>query len=444
MGEIVVVGGGLGGLAAAVHLARAGRDVTVLEGSRTLGGRARSDERDGMILNLGPHALYRGAEEALRALGVAVTGGVPGGADGELTMEMAGRVTPLPTGLLSLLAIPGLGWGDKWRLARLLAGVGRTRNGPLDRVSVAEWLTRSGLDGAARDVIEATVRVSTYCNAPCDLSAGAVLRQLSTALSGVRYIDGGWGSIVSALEARARALGVTIRVGARVSAVHVAKDGGLEVQLREGAPLSADGVVLTTSPKATVRLLGDAAPESLGAFAAEATAVRAACLDVALSTLPRPRPSLVLGTERPLYLSVHSHRARLAPPGGAVIHVARYLAPGDAIDAQELRGELEGLLDAHQPGWREVLVEARFSPAMTVMHALPEAARGGLAGRPRVDAGPRGVALVGDWIGPDGMLLDAVLESARAAAEHLTSENLASENLASEDMAARSAHRRVA
>ena len=55
----VVVGGGLAGLSAAAFLARAGRDVTVLEKAAAPGGRARTLDRDGYRLNLGAHALYR-------------------------------------------------------------------------------------------------------------------------------------------------------------------------------------------------------------------------------------------------------------------------------------------------------------------------------------------------------------------------------------------------
>src|SRR5262245_56905611 len=68
----IVIGGGPAGLVAAAHLADSGIQTTVLEASRTLGGRASSQHKDGFWLNEGPHALYVGGPgmRELRALGV--------------------------------------------------------------------------------------------------------------------------------------------------------------------------------------------------------------------------------------------------------------------------------------------------------------------------------------------------------------------------------------
>jgi hypothetical protein len=50
------------------------------------------------------------------------------------------------------------------------------------------------------------------------------------------------------------------------------------------------------------------------------------CLDVVLSSLPDKDTLFAVGVDRPLYYSVHSAYAKLAPPeGGALIHVAKYL-----------------------------------------------------------------------------------------------------------------------
>jgi phytoene dehydrogenase-like protein len=51
--EIVIIGAGLTGLSAALHLARGGCGVTVLEASETVGGRMNSRIQDGFIIDAG-------------------------------------------------------------------------------------------------------------------------------------------------------------------------------------------------------------------------------------------------------------------------------------------------------------------------------------------------------------------------------------------------------
>ena len=416
MTRAIVIGGGPAGLAAAVALASEGASVTVLEADRELGGRARHWEGDGYRINLGPHALYPQAERLLNGLGVKVTGRTP---SQDLTFELDGRTHPIPSGPLSLLSSGAFSLAEKMRLARLFASIGKPPTASLATQTVAEWLDGLGLTGGARRFAEAGVRIATYANAPERLSAAVAVRQLGSAQ--VRYVDGGWGGIVDALARRAEGLGVTIRTRAKVrsvepGAVHLEGTVQLEgaVQL-EGEALACDAVVLAVGPKRAVSLLGAHAPASLRAFAEEAAPVRASHLDVALRALPRARPSLVLGADRPLYASVHSSYAEVAPEGGAVIHLGRYLAPDERVDPAAARRELEALLEQIQPGWRGHLVHARFAPASLVMHALPEARSGGVAGRPASLVTP-GVAVAGDWVGDTGLLLEASLASALAAA----------------------------
>ena len=75
-------------------------------------------------------------------------------------------------------------------------------------------------------------------------------------------------------------------------------------------------------------------------------------------------------------------------------------------------------MDLVQPGWRDVVAQRRFLPNMLVANALPTAASGGTAGRPGPCVpGADNLYVVGDWVGADGMLADASLASAKAAAE---------------------------
>ena len=134
---------------------------------------------------------------------------------------------------------------------------------------------------------------------------------------------------------------------------------------------------------------------------------------MALSKLPAPKEKLAFGVDRPFYFSVHSEWAQLTPKGGALIHAAKYRKRGDDVSETELESWLDGL----QPGWRDVLVHKRYLPSMTVSNALvtPDVKR------PEVKTHLRGLYLAGDWVGGEGILSDAALSSARAAAQAIIS-----------------------
>jgi phytoene dehydrogenase-like protein len=143
--------------------------------------------------------------------------------------------------------------------------------------------------------------------------------------------------------------------------------------------------------------------------------VRAACLDVALAELPRASNRFALGLDEPMYMSVHSAAAKLAPEGVAVVHVMKYLEPDESTDSAER--EMEAFFDRVQPGWRHRVVKRRTLPNMLVAPDVPQARTGGLCGRPSVEAaGIPGVFVAGDWVGRQGQLADAAAASADEAA----------------------------
>jgi squalene-associated FAD-dependent desaturase len=67
-GRVAIVGAGYAGLACAVELADAGINVDIFEASRTLGGRARAVELDGLTVDNGTHILVGAYRETLRVL----------------------------------------------------------------------------------------------------------------------------------------------------------------------------------------------------------------------------------------------------------------------------------------------------------------------------------------------------------------------------------------
>ena len=190
---------------------------------------------------------------------------------------------------------------------------------------------------------------------------------------------------------------------------------GVWVTVADGSVYHAAALLLAVDPQTAARLLPNHEP--LQEQAETAVPVRAAVLDVALRALPQPKVKLALGIDEPTYLSVHSAVARLAPNGGALIHVARYLAPGE--DGRDARTGLEAMLNVAQPGWQDELIHSRFLSSLTVVNRLAAASEGGLSGRLSPQLTDR-IFLAGDWIGSEGWLADASFASARAAAEKIS------------------------
>lgn len=393
--DVSVIGGGLSGLIAAATLAEKGLSVDLFERAEALGGRARTTEVGGALLNLGPHALYKkGAlSRSLRRLGVRVRGRMPR-ARGALAYD-EGALSPLLP-----LSRPGL-------LPSLLSFVfGRSS----DQRSIAERIEELGADPLLRGRAAALFRVSTYCDDAAALPADVALAQMKLGLvGGVVYLDGGWQTMVDGLRDRALALGVRVHREARVELVEPSSDGP-GIRLGGGARFRSSQAILAVSPSDALRLCPSSAV--LAAAKAQAKPLTASVLDVALSALPRPEHSFALGTSRPLYYSLHSKAADLGA-GRHVIHLAGY-GPGAPV-AEE---ELEQFLDALQPGWRTQLCARRYLPSIAVTHDYPRLGHRRAASS--VSDVP-GLFLAGDWVGPHGMLSDCAAESAEAAAAAITS-----------------------
>ena len=148
--KTAIIGGGYAGLAAAVELAAAGRQVEVFEASRVLGGRARVAQIDGFSVDNGQHILVGAYTETLRLMRAV-------GADpdallkrtplrfefpGEFLMSAPRLPAPLHTAFALLLA-RGLDWQEKLAAIGLMQGLKADQFRIEPDITVTEWLDRN-------------------------------------------------------------------------------------------------------------------------------------------------------------------------------------------------------------------------------------------------------------------------------------------------------------
>lgn len=395
--DVAVVGGGLAGLTAAAVAARAGATVLLLDARNDLGGRARTAVHHGFHFNEGPHALYKASDGAkvLKELGIAAGGGNPPLVRSKISLGGELRKAPPRRALTQFLG--------------LVRRLGADRHDPgLVRISAQEWIEERISDPVGRQFAASAVRVTSYSGDLSTFSADAAATQAHLALRGVTYLHGGWAQLVNAVDGVARAAGAAIEVGAKVASIDADGDRHV-IELDDGRRAIARSVVIAAGgPSLAARLVGGRS-ELLGATAAAAIPVHAACLDVGLRRLTRSSTRFVLGTDKPTYASIHTPGAHLADHGH-VVHLM-YYEPGDEIGVPDL----EALADELQPGWRHEEAARQIGQRRVVAFDRPQPGSG-LRGRPGpVVADLPGVFVAGDWVGPTDLLGTAAITSGKAA-----------------------------
>lgn len=262
MSDVVIVGAGLAGLACAQDLTQAGVTCTVLEASDGVGGRVRTDDVDGFLLDRGFQILLTAYPEVQRRLDLAALDvGLfePGAA-----IRRGGRFHRVSDPLRRPLRIPGtvaapIGTlADKARLVRMVLDVRRHTVRDLLRrpdMTTAERLARAGFSDRMMESLWQPLFAGIQLDPDLEVSSrrfDTILRMLAAGATGVPRR--GMGAIPAQL-AGTLPDGV-VRLGASVVAI----DGSGAI-LEGGERVSGRAVVVATDGPAAHRLLGRRVPD---------------------------------------------------------------------------------------------------------------------------------------------------------------------------------------
>lgn len=270
--RVGVIGGGLAGIAAALALADAGAEVTLLERRPHLGGLTTSIERDGYSFDNGQH-VFLGCCSAylafLQRLGAThqvyrqprldVPVLSPGGTVHSITRSRL----PAPLHLASSLArYRYLSIKERLLLVRAVLALRRLDlNDPtLDAVTFGDWLRQHGQSQRSIDrlwnlIIQPTVNVTAD---ECSLGLAAQVFRFGF-LESPGGADVGWSVVPLATlhgsnaERALRDAGVDVRLNSAAASMTPGPHGGFTVQT-DGEALSFDAVIVATSPRVAATL----------------------------------------------------------------------------------------------------------------------------------------------------------------------------------------------
>jgi phytoene desaturase len=292
-GHVVIVGAGLGGLACALHLAAAGREVTVVEREPVPGGRAGRLTIGGYEFDTGPTVLTMPEliEEALNAVDESMAGWLdltpldpayrahfPDGSTLDVlthTARMAGEISRVcgpreADGYLRFVEYAR----TLWELQRR-DFIERNFDAPTDLVTgnLLRLLMAGGFRRLSSKVGQffrdpRTRRVFSFQAmyaglAPHDaLALYAVIAYLDS-VAGVYFPRGGIHAVPRALAGAAEKHGVRFRYDTTVSYVDISGDRATGVVTTDGERIAADVVVLNPDLPVAYRELLPAAPRRL-------------------------------------------------------------------------------------------------------------------------------------------------------------------------------------
>ncbi|HEU5081771.1 MAG TPA: phytoene desaturase family protein [Acidimicrobiales bacterium] len=306
MAEVVVVGAGVGGLAASIHLAAAGHDVLVLERLERAGGKLDERSAAGFTWETGPslltlpHVFEDLARTAGRSLDELVTLRRLDPicryrfADGT-TFDHRADLDDAIDAAEALAPGAGAEWRafmdharQVWEVASRTffvgpmsspLGLARRMRSPRDLLAIDPLRTlhqRASASFTDPRLVQYVDRYATYSgsspfHAPATLACIAHVEQAL----GAWYVHGGLGRLADALVELAGGLGVEVRTGVDVAAVTHAGGRARGVRLAGGEHLEADAVVANVDalhlyrdllPHRAARRRAEAAPRSSSGF----------------------------------------------------------------------------------------------------------------------------------------------------------------------------------
>jgi squalene-associated FAD-dependent desaturase len=409
--RVVVVGGGLAGITAALDCASAGANVTLVEVRPRLGGAAYSFAREGLQLDNGQHVFlrcctaYRGLLSRLGSQAEVFLQPrleIPVLRPGGRVVRLRRSALPAPAHLApTLMRYPLLSRGERVRAARAARALTHvdSRDPASDAQNFGAWLSGHGQSRRAVSGLWDLVALPTLNLRSEHASLAAAAFVFKTGL----MADAGAGDIGFHLRPLSKLIGepalrtlqqsgVEVLLGCRALGVQ-ARERRFDVSIIGGESLEADMVILAVPHGRAAELL----PASLQELAGRLRQLGSSPIVNLHVIYDRPVFELpfAAGVDSPVqYVFDRSHAVGLAP--------GRYLAVSLSAADEEMAMSVEVLRECYLPALAELVPGARAANVeqflVTREHAATfRAAPGSARLRPACETTVPGLLLAGSF-----------------------------------------------
>lgn len=402
--EVVIVGGGWAGLAAAVELASAGVRVRLLEAANTLGGRARSVTQGSWQGDNGQHLMIGGYHESLRLM-AEVNAPLPHrlplslpvmGPSGRVWLRAANLPAPLHL-LVGLLRSEGLSRGERFAALRFATKMALRRYRLASDMTVETLLRRHQQGERLIQQLWEPLCLGALNTPIAEASAALFLRVIGDSF-GRRRADSDL--LIPATDLGAcfpeparryiEGRGGRVETGSRVTTL-LAEAGRVTVVTQGGETITSRQLIIATPWWVAQRLF--AALPTLAPLSAQLAALQPA----PIITLWLDYPETV-ALDQPLVglsgtLAQWLFDGGLYGRPGRIAVVISGPGPHESLDREALAGVVVDELRERFPGWPEPLGWQLIRERRATYLATPASARH----RPPNQTAIEGLWLAGDY-----------------------------------------------
>ncbi|GEL08781.1 FAD-dependent oxidoreductase [Salisediminibacterium halotolerans] len=419
--DIVVVGGGLAGLASAALLAHHGKKVALLERGK-LGGRAMTIHMKGFHFNFGAHAIYGRDKSYLSVIEKELGLNVHWEDFKQLNAkyDMGEESVVIPSSMGGLLQTKLLKGKNKFRFAYhiLFTTLGFEKGDP--NLSIQEWIELHNLSPAVREMMLNLAATNFFSGDPDTIPSDIFFdyyRRLFKTNIPVSFIQGGWEVLINEFKRVITENGGDILEKTKITHLQTDETRVLSAETKRHR-FTADQFVFAVPPEQLQALFINTSLKTELKRYTDYEPTYVMFYDVGLKKQINNDFTYIFDKNREMFITdISYYDMEAAPPGGQLLQAVAYLRDEQVNDPeahQEIKQNLEAFYDKHYPGWRDHLAIPRASKK-PVLQAVRWAMN--QRGLPTHFSQIENAHFAGDWCDVHGQLSERSFASAYIVAD---------------------------